>query len=399
MPTDVPSDSTDNGGAVQRASLTLVVSTSAEDSLIERRLGWSGRIPGALVAIVRSGSGVRMEATTDASGGVSFSGLLPGSYSISALRILNATERAMLTGELADIDAFGGGAAITVAAPTTAEDVALSAGARGSVVFSEVWKDFPKQPNNTFYGFGHFIELFNNGDSAVALASLLVAKGVPGGAVHNPPYTYCDSIAPRVNDSLGVWATYIYAFPPSAPALAPGASTLIATDAIDHTLIAAGTYDLSRAHFEFRGASDVDNPAVPDMVSIGPSDGGDIPGHGLMLYDTYPVLVLTDAVAIAALPRVRSTSGREYVRLPSAAIRDVMSFTYSGRITSFPLCPFPPVHSSLDRQENRELLAEDTRSLQRASMTTHPNGRRILLRTRTSARDFKAATPTPGTIP
>ncbi len=385
---------------MQRATVTLAVMTSPEDSIIEQRLGWTGRVPGALVTLVRSGSTTRWESTADATGSASFTGLLPGSYSVSVLRTLTSSERSAASGDHIDIDAFGGGSVITVRAPLTNESVTVTASVRGSVVFSEVWKDFPSQPNGTYYGFGHFIELYNNGDSAVALTNLLIGKGVPGGAVHNPPYVDCDVIAPFYNDSLGVWATYIYAFPPGAAPLPPGGRVVLATDAIDHTLVAEGTYDLSGADFEFRGPGDVDNPAVPNMISVGPSDGGDIPGHGLMVYATYPVLVLTDAVSIAALPQMASSSGRNYVRLPSAAIRDLISFTYAGpRTSSFPLCDFPPVHRSLDRQENRLLAAEDARSLHRASLTTHPDGHRILLRTLTSSRDFRAAAPTPGTIP
>ncbi len=399
-PTGPPVDTTGGGGSVQRAVLSLTVDIAVEDTAAARLLGWSGSVPSALVSLIRANSTVRHDATSDANGVASFSGLLPGSYSVSVLRTLTPAERATLNSALNQLDAFGGGAAITVAAPSTSVVVPARAGARGSSVFSEIWKDFPKQPSNSFYGFGHFLELHNNGDSAVALSGLLIAKGVPGGAVHNPPYVDCNDLAPFYNDSLGIWATYIYAFPPAAPVLAPGASIVLATDAIDHTLVAVGTYDLSAAHYEFRGPSDVDNPAVPDMISIGPSDGGDIPGHGLMMYDTHPVIVVADAVPLSGLPRQVKDTGREYVRLPKVAIRDVVSFSFTGGfVSSFPPCDFPAVHPSLDRQENKALLAEDSRSLQRVRLAILPDMRRLLLRTRSSATDFIPAGPTPGVVP
>ena len=393
-PTGVPPDTT--GGGVQRATLELGITIGQLDSSIARQLGWASGLPGATLTVQRLGGGTALSAVANAQGVVEVTSLLPGTYVLSALRLLQPQERAQLDANDADVDAFGGGAILTIEAPRTTGTLVVVAGRRGSLVISEVWNGFPEQSNGSFYSFGHFVEVYNNGDVPLSLAGMLLVTGYAG-SFDNPPFVTCSQSAPFQRDSLGIWTTLTYEFPPSAGTLMPGQTVLIATDALDHTTLATGTYDLAGADFEFRGAADTDNPQVPDMLSVGPSDGGDLLQHGMMVYATRPVIALAGAVNIGSLPRQRDGNNREWMRVPAENILDVLSFTGFSSATAVP-CP-QPVHISIDRQELLLTSIASENSLQRQVVTTMPDGRKVLLRTRTSARDFRAVPATPGSIP
>lgn len=133
------------------------------------------------------------------------------------------------------------------------------------------------------------------------------------------------------------------------------------------------------------------------MLSVGPSDGGDLRQHGMMIYATRPVVALASAVDIGSLPRQRDVNNREWMRIPTENILDVLSFTGFASGTAVP-CP-QPVHNSIDRQELLLTSIASENSLQRQVVTTMTDGRKVMLRTRTSARDFWAVPATPGSIP
>jgi hypothetical protein len=59
------------------------------------------------------------------------------------------------------------------------------------------------------------------------------------------------------------------------------------------------------------------------------------------------------------------------------------------------------VHPSIDAAQARVIAnwSVDLRSIARRSIASLPDGRALLLRTKNSANDFVAATPTPGVVP
>ncbi|MGI8844022.1 MAG: DUF4876 domain-containing protein [Gemmatimonadaceae bacterium] len=394
LPTDTSPDTT---GGIQRASLELHLMAQAADSLVVGALAWGQGIPFAEVTVRRSGSSTVSTLTADASGRVTFTGLLPGVYAVNALRTLSPAERAVLPGALQEIDAVGGTLIVSVGVPSTSASLSMLSARRGTLVISELWSG-DLAVGNGFYDDGDYLELFNNSDAPVNLANMLVVSGFPG-SYDNPPFTSCNISTELQRDSLGIWATFVYAFPSTAGSLLPGRHVLLATDAIDHTLITDLAYDLSAADFEFRGNSDVDNPAVPDMVSVGPRDGGTPTGHGLSFYNSSPVVALAEALDVSTLPRVTAAVGGEWVRIPRTAILDVLSWTY-GQAPTAPSCG-PPVHDSLDGQQARLIgnWSVDLRSITRRSVSLTADGRPVLLRTRSSANDFVAAQPSPGRVP
>lgn len=394
LPTDAPTDTT--SGGVRRTTLTVSVKQSPADAILAASLGWPATIiPGATV-VLRSGSGaLEQTIVADASGEATFTGLLQGIYSINALRLLAPSEQASLPVGYSEVDALGGSRIVSIGASPVTADVAVQSTRRGTLVISELWSGDPAVGNG-FYDDGDYLEIYNNSDAPIELTDKLVVEGFQG-TFDNPDLNSCALTAPFQRDSLGIWSTMIYAFPPGAPAVPPGGVVLLATDAIDHTTISPAAFNLTIADLEFRGPADVDNPQVPDMLSVGPTDGGGLTGHGLSYYSSQPAIAIADRVDLAALPQ-QQFSGRTYVRVPATAIRDVI--TWGGANPTFPSCG-SPIHPSLDEEQARVIdnWSSDFRSITRRHIGTLPNGRALLLRTRSSARDFIAAVATPGAVP
>jgi hypothetical protein len=170
---------------------------------------------------------------------------------------------------------------------------------------------------------------------------------------------------------------------------------IVALEAIDHSELFEGQLDLSRADFEFESESGVDNPHVPNLVSVGPVPYG--LGRGLRWEGLYGPAILADALDLAGLPRDRSLADQEILLIPGDGVLDVVSWWLDRE---FPEAPCPrQVHERFDRQGARVWNGIDRVSMQRRPLLTLPDGRVVLQRTRTSARDWMAAPPTPKAVP
>ncbi|MGI8842062.1 MAG: DUF4876 domain-containing protein [Gemmatimonadaceae bacterium] len=393
------SDTTEPGGGnVQRATLTVTSTVGPDAQAQATALGWGSVVGNTTVDIVRVGSSARLSTMSDAAGIAVFTGLLPGSYRISGARVLDAAERAQLESAGHPADALGGALTLTVDGPASSTTLPLSAGSRGSLVWSEATASLMRDPAAGDYFFGQFLEIHNNSDTTIFLGGKTLAKGLPGWFDY--PMFPCSLNEAYQHDSLGIWSKYIYRFPGGATSypLVSGARIVLAVDAIDHSTIVAGGLDLRAADFEFRGSQDVDNPSVPDMISIGPSDGGMVFGHGLVLHENREVLVLAEQLDPSNLPAAQITDqGTHYVRLPADAILDVVTLRREFQ-SAYPECG-PAVHPRFDKQDAELLTRYDPNSAQRRVLLRLPGDSAILQRSGTSSVDFFEATPTPGRIP
>jgi hypothetical protein len=180
------------------------------------------------------------------------------------------------------------------------------------------------------------------------------------GGWYDIPAFPCSEYDPFAGDSLGLWARYVWRFPPDTRALGPGETAVIPTDALDHTALAQRVFDLSSADAEFRGGSDADNPAVPDMLSVGPNDGGNyIQGHGYYLRSIREVIAIADDVDLTALPRMTyatSTSSNDYIRIPAVKILDVL-FSHALGLNGAWLSTLPSRRPSVTRQADAQYFA------------------------------------------
>jgi hypothetical protein len=242
-------------------------------------------------------------------------------------------------------------------------------------------------------------ELYNDSDATIYLDGKLVGRayvvayGVPGFG--------CDE-AGFLLDPDGVWILESQRFPGSGQdyPLEPGATAVIATDAIDHSEFIGGLPDLSGADFEFRGPSGPDNPAVPNMIDMGPRTN--VLGHGIIFNSLRGVAVLADTLDFESLPRggLDWWEGADLVRFPRDRILDVVGFHSDYEpITTW--CDHF-VHPSFDRRPGQYLLDhadKHLRSINRRVSFVLPGGQKVLQNTRSSEADFFVGDRSPGRIP
>jgi hypothetical protein len=397
------------GGTVQRATLVVRVGVDTVDTALARTLGWGAVVPGAQVVVERIGTPVgRWSATVDSVGEARFPDLLTGDYRVSAVRILTAAEKQTLPAAAADVDAFGGYTGAGLRAPGATAAVAMLAGRRGSLVISELTTSLPFV--GEIYYFGTYLELYNNSDTTIYLDGKILGQANPwtrdaSTAVNNA--VSCSEGAPFQLDPGGVWSMWFEQIPGSGRQypLSPGHAAVFATDAIDHRTVEPRLQDLSAANFESRGSSDPDNPSVPNLRSIGTEQPWGALGHGMIYGWSEPwMLFVANSVDPAALPHsaVPGFSGRPFVRIPRAAVLDVLSLTSVDDLEAaavFPQCP-QPTNPVFDLQLGPLWDYRSFGSITRRVLATLPDGRTILLRTRSSANDFTlSAEPSPGRVP
>jgi len=398
-------DSTDVGddGVVQRATLTVTVTVRGEDQVLAELIGSTGgvlRDAEVVVERVASTEGPHT-ATTDGAGRVEFEELLAGDYSISVIRVLTPEEVAQLPAEAADVNAFGGGRRADVSAPSTEVTLEAVAGRRGSLVISELYGSYVQGTSGGSYVTGDFIELYNNSDTTIYLAGKVIILGIVW-LCDFQNERGCAEMEKWREDPDGIWTRWVYAFPSSGNVyLDPGEAVVVATDAIDHQALYPQLLDLSDADFEFMGPNDVDNPRVVNMITQGDHWDTTIHGHGL--YFSWPPLIVAvaDPVDLNSLPvDYLPVETPRFWRIPAEEVLDVLvaARTPEDEATAnWKQCP-RLIHERFDRQPAPLLDLRALTGIQRRVFTTLPDGRKILLRTKTSARDFLAGAPSPGFV-
>lgn len=388
-------------------SLSVLVRPPASLSNVAARLGWPlDAVPGAVVVLSRATAspGASDTVVSDSLGVAIFSSLMPGNYSIAASRTLTDSEIAQAG------DALGGSIAFTTVITITLGDednhtttLRVAPVDRGSLLFAEFAPMAQRtRAANPWYYHANYFRLFNNADTVVALAEKLFVEAFPSWYDVRPGNN-CQTFASLMRDPAGIWAQLIYKFPNDAGTIGPGEAVLIVTDAIDHRPIGQGEpgfHDFSRADFEFIGSSDVDNPAVPNLVSVGPRTLDPL-GHGWHAHELRAIYVLAAPVALDTLPRQYNTvwaTGSNFVRIPNEAVLDVLSPT-STLYSPYAPC-LPSVLPSVDAEEARVLPeGGGPLSVHRRVVRRRPDGSAILQRSRNSAADWYLGPMTPFLIP
>lgn len=393
------------GGGLQKATLAVSVIVDPADSNVAKSLGWTGGVPTATVTIQRSGSAASTQsATTDGAGVARFTGLLPGTWSVTAVRLLSSSDRTKLAAPDADVNAFGGGASVDVSAPSATATVATPAGRPGSLVISELFNGRPNGGQEGEYTTASYIELYNNSDTTIYLDGKIVGRGQVWVRDYPSPRS-CADMAQWRNDPAGIWSRNFYQFPGSGRSypLAPGQATVVATDAIDERQFFSGLMDLSGAQFEFLGPSDVDNPASVNMINVGPGEwAATSTGHGLEWSAGDVTAFVASPVDVASLPHAQlPVQDPDYVRIPGDKLLDVLTSDWTPAMDAtlqYHSCG-EEVNTAFDRQRAELSDYATDVSIQRRVLFQTSTGRKVLLRTRTSARDFARAAWNPGTIP
>lgn len=315
-------------------------------------------------------------------------------------------EVARLGSENADVTAFGGGGTWGVGPPMTAARVDAVLGRRGSLVISEVYEYGPPTASFSAHPYGTYLELANNADTVIYLDRKVVGRVLPQPFFDYPTFDCAFNARYRL-DPGGLWSRDLWELPGSGRdyPLAPGKAVILATDAIDHRVFHPTLLDLSSADFEFLGtAQDVDNPFVPNILSI-IGLAGSFEGHGAEFRGVGPQVIFVanplDVPGTALLRDRFPNQDLPFWRYPSEKVLDV----YAEQILpslfqqQYAEC-VPMVHPLYDRQ--RAALGDYTSagSVRRRVFAVQPDGRVVLQRTRTSARDFeRVPTPTPKQVP
>jgi hypothetical protein len=200
-----------------------------------------------------------------------------------------------------------------------------------------------------------------------------------------------------------VWALHADSLPGTGRTypLAPGATAVIALDAIDHSTLRPTGLDLRAADFEFLGEADVDNPTVPNTTPL-LEPNRYFGGHGLLLSHTLEeVVFIALPVDVASLPRQVFHTGDKYARVPRERILDVISLLIP-QDHGYQACPHL-VHPDFDRNRARMMHNNyqpgPVFSVSRKVALTRTDGRKILQHTRNTNTDFFVSPRTPGQLP
>ncbi len=384
------------------SGFTLRFVPEPEDGATAAALGWGSGLPGLAVTLTPSDSSQPARTfTSEGDGMVAIPDLVAGDYIVEASRWLTAGERA----ELASGDDGDGFATRTVLRTGTgvgSTTIAVPASRRRSLVISE-WAFNPGQtPGRGGYDFGGFLELYNNSDTTLFLDGMVVARGLDH-ELDYPLYPCGGEYHTFSADARGIWTLGYQVFPGAGhdyPIL-PGHDIVIATDAIDHRPFYPGAMDLSHADFEFVGAADPDNPAVPNMVNTGYDR--DLQGHGLFWQDLGAIAVVAMPLDTAALTTAvyPGTSTFAFPRIPGDKVLDVVAMR-AVRDYGYALCP-SILNPQFDREpfvgRGADVVAEFLYSVSRRAADLPNGGRPILRDTRSSDADLVRTIRTPGVVP
>lgn len=406
---------TNPGGTVQRTSLTVHVQIDPADAAIASTAGIG--IAGLSVRLTKAGSSETPKlATTDATGTVKFDNLLDGSYTASVERVLTAAEVARLNPDDREASVFAGGSTTPVTPPNAPSSMfSLVATRRGSLVISEIFQyiGYPIP-----YNYGFYFEVYNNGDTTAYLDGTYVARtSFP--VLHTDNRAPCDapSYQPYRSDSERLWVTDGVRFPGTGQQypVPPGEARVVAVDALDHRVASGSTNfaDLSGAQFESVGTdADTDNPTAVNMqgafnntdINAGQGRGLRLSGPGVLALiraapmDGFESVTLNpiNTQAVGGVPFTPKTLWG----IPRADVIDELALDYSAdykaylATTTFTITYCLPFIAATFDRVPAEVVDGTYRpgAIRRRSLGRTPDGREILMRTRTSARDLEVTT-------
>ena len=211
----------------------------------------------------------RLKAITDDQGTATFNNLIPDVYDISCSWEITSEQYQQMTQK-----ELSGGTSCTIAGSLNSHlineeqtiKLATNLSINRDIIIGKIYYAGSKDNNNRTYMPGKYIELYNNGNSAVDVAGyyigLVEAESTQAYTLENLHEAFADSV---------VLCKQIFRIPADKPFLVqPGGTVLIVNSATDHTDNNDMESDLSDADFE---AKDVNgrtqnNPATPALEQI-----------------------------------------------------------------------------------------------------------------------------------
>ncbi len=258
----------DEGTRLQTVDLTVQVEFPPSYAQVEA--------PNARVILRSAERGEADTLSTNAQGQATFSGVLPGSYEVSANLPLQASEALQLTGiaQAVELNALQGSFQVTSATGGQPLTLRLAGSAVGSWVIREMYYTGSARPSGGNYFFDQFFEIVNNSTDTLFAGGLMLASihGVAGqiNAASQP--------TPFQDDPDHVYAEAVWGIPggPTDHPVPPGGSILIAQQGINHRsdpdANPGSPVDLGDADWEMYvdvpDSQDLDSPTVPNMEML-----------------------------------------------------------------------------------------------------------------------------------
>jgi hypothetical protein len=289
-----------------------------------QKLYGSPAVPGVSVVVKSNTTRIEYKFVSDSDGMIYLNNILSDKYIISAVRLLSDEEMEVISGQKLDfyklVCSKTGTVDLRADNPETITISMDELKLETPLVISEIYAAGP--PGSGLYFHDKYVEVYNQSDSVAYLDGLIIAT------VYHSSYLGQN----YVNDPEFVHTKSLWTFPGSGRdhPIQPGQFVVCAEDAINHTVNAPKSVDLSHVSFEFYkdDAPDIDNPAVTNMVKIYQSAGNDwlIGGEkgGIVLaqYDTDSLQWFDDQMLI---PFTSILDGVEYLDDPTRLDLKVLS--------------------------------------------------------------------------
>jgi hypothetical protein len=221
-------------------------------------------VPGASVLLKSNTMGSEYNLVSDSNGIVTLEGVISDLYLVSVNKQLTAEEMLQVTGkELVFrklVNSSSGSIQLRADIQSGYQIKLDKIIAESPLVISEIYACGP--PGAGLYFHDKYVELFNQSDSTIYLDGIMVA------VVYHSSYLGLN----YVDDPEFIHSKIVWVFPGEGSdyPMLPGEFVVCAEDAIDHTINADSSVDLSNVSFEFYkdDAPDLDIPDVPNMVKI-----------------------------------------------------------------------------------------------------------------------------------
>jgi hypothetical protein len=228
------------------------------------KLFGSDNVPGVTVTIKSVTLGTEYSIKSDENGVVTLSDVVSDKYNISAIRSMSKDEMEVITGQKLDFyKLMNSNIGIVDLSADIKDTVTIYLDnliKQSPLVISEVYACGP--PGAGLYIHDRYCEIYNQSDEVAYLDGLIIAD------IWSNPKMGINYI----DDPLYIHSRKVWKFPGKGGEypIQPGQYIVCAADAIDHTVNAPQSVDLSKADFEFYkdDAPDVDNPAVPNMIKL-----------------------------------------------------------------------------------------------------------------------------------
>ena len=229
---------------------------------------------GVTIVLRNNATGSEKEAISGPDGRVRFADLVPGTYQLSASKLLESSEAMVLTGSSSEINLNYLNNTLQLTEVNSGEpiEIRLSGSISGSLVIRQVYYSGSKTPENTNYFFDQFIEIYNNSSENIALDGLLISNVYGPSGLINPN----TQPTPFSDDQANVYISTAWRIPGSGEEhiLEPFSSIVIAQQGINHQAEEANPnspVNLSNADWEMfvtGSQRDVDAPNVPNLEMI-----------------------------------------------------------------------------------------------------------------------------------